>query len=404
VRPASEIDPLQKLGTQAEEIVDILGELGQAPERAKGKGKKVSEKKAGEKKASGKAKAKAKKAEPVVEAEVVAEPEPIVAPVVEPVVEPIVEPVVEAEPIVIPPIPTPMPEPVIEPSNPEPAPEKPKKEYHFLRDVIICVVILLFLLLGAFFFMRHQLSSWLESMINNDPVQTEVVVETNSEEIASAAEETEVNAEEPSMFDFDNLFSNIEMPDMSVLSSTKERLVSTCEDAYDDIKLWVMNLVQEVTGYFGIDDLGPIGLPSGEEEVIEEVAIEDVEIEEVMPEEITAEAVTPEEVVTEPVVKPAAAVKAVRSSIPSYKSAEYSEWITTEYIAYGSRLAWIAKKYYGDKIYWPYLYDANRDHISNPSNITVGTAIRVPKLSAAQRDTTSAAFKQLREEAYNAVR
>ena len=93
----------------------------------------------------------------------------------------------------------------------------------------------------------------------------------------------------------------------------------------------------------------------------------------------------------EPVVEPTETV---------YTPGQYNNWITTEYITEGSRLAWIAKKYYGNKVYWPYLYDANRDHITNPSNIVIGTPIRVPKLTAAQRDTTSAQFIQLREEAY----
>jgi phage tail protein X len=89
---------------------------------------------------------------------------------------------------------------------------------------------------------------------------------------------------------------------------------------------------------------------------------------------------------------------------PTVKAEPDQELLLTDEITYGSRLAWIAKKYYGDKAYWPYLYDANRDRIANPSAIPVGTQIRVPKLSAAQRDTTSAAFQALKEEAYSAAR
>ena len=69
-----------------------------------------------------------------------------------------------------------------------------------------------------------------------------------------------------------------------------------------------------------------------------------------------------------------------------------------------SRLAWISKRYYGSKVYWPYLYAANKDHIDNPSYIPVGTPIRIPKLTAADRDTTSAQFKQLKEAAEAALR
>ena len=83
---------------------------------------------------------------------------------------------------------------------------------------------------------------------------------------------------------------------------------------------------------------------------------------------------------------------------------KYKTLLLTEEITYGSRLAWISKKYYGHQRYWPYLYDANRDRITNPSLVPVGTPIRVPKLTAAQKDTTSAAFIQLKQEAVAAIR
>ena len=82
---------------------------------------------------------------------------------------------------------------------------------------------------------------------------------------------------------------------------------------------------------------------------------------------------------------------------------KYPDLITTEPMHEASRLTWMAKRYYGAKIYWPYLYDANRDVISNPHNIEVGTPIRVPKLTKLQLDTTNAqtmaTIESLREEA-----
>lgn len=236
----NETDPIKKLGAQAEEIVDILGELGQSPEE--------------------------KEVQPVV----APEPEPVAAPEPEPVVVPEPEPVVAPEPKVV------EPEPVAVP-QPEPEPEvkvAPKKEYHFVRDTLICVVILLMLLFVGYFFLRNEISGWIESLMQKP--------------------EQEIVIEEP---------------------------------------------------------------------VIEE----------------------PEVVVVE-------------------EEWTFDELLLTENIAEGSRLAWISKKYYGDKAYWPYLYEANKDHLSNPSLITVGTPIRVPKLSEAQKDTTSTQFQRLREKAYDALR
>ena len=82
----------------------------------------------------------------------------------------------------------------------------------------------------------------------------------------------------------------------------------------------------------------------------------------------------------------------------------YNDILLTEEITPGSRLAWIAKKHYGNKIYWPYLYDANKDHISHPNQIAIGTPIRVPRLTEAQMDTTSTAFLQLKQEAEEACK
>ena len=81
-------------------------------------------------------------------------------------------------------------------------------------------------------------------------------------------------------------------------------------------------------------------------------------------------------------------MEASRSVSPA--DGKYPELITTEAMHEASRLTWMAKRYYGAKIYWPYLYDANRDVIKNANNIEVGTPIRVPKLTDLQLDTTNA--------------
>ena len=255
------VDPLKKLGEQAEEIVDILGELGQGPkEKKSSKSSKVQEVQEKPKKPAPKKKVE-KKVEPV-------------------------EPVEPEEPVQGEPEKPFVPEAPVEPKKPEKPVEpeaqeetKAKKPYHFVRDTLICVVILLLLLLVGYFFLRNQLSGWIDELVQ-PKAQTERVEEVQK--------------------------------------------------------------VQEV------------------------------------PE-------TPE--VQEPV-----------------QEWRYDKLIKTEEIRPGSRLAWISKRYYGSKVYWPYLYAANKDHIDNPSYIPVGTPIRIPKLTAADRDTTSAQFKQLKEAAEAALR
>ena len=267
------IDPIKKLGEQADEIVGLLADLGQGPE-------------------AGVTEPEATVEEPKV---IVTEPE---ATVEEPKVI-VTEPeatVEEPEAIVT--------EPKVIVTEPEATVTEPKvivtepkkKKNHFVRDVLICVLILLLLLVGGYFFFRSQLSGLLESMTTPQP-QPEQVEESATQPLP------EENAE-------------------------------VAEESHSDLDL----------------------IPEGDipqQQILDEFnAISgDLEMEE------------------EP----------------------YSDLITTEPMHEGSRLTWMAKRFYGDKRFWPYLYDANRDRIVNPSNIDVGTPIRVPRLTREQMDTTNSA-------------
>ena len=291
-------DPIQKLGAQADEIVGILGELGQSPkEEPEATEPKVEEPEATEPKVE-----EPEATEPKVE-----EPEATEPKVVEPEA---TEPKVE-EPEAI--------EPKVEEPEPMPAP-KPKKRYHFVRDTLICVIILLLLLLVGYFFMREQIGGWIEEWMQPKP-QTEQVeqtaepVATDTISIAQEAEAVELSGEA----------SNANGEYISDEQILAEFLQASEED---DVQLEPTN--------------------------------------------------------------------------------EYPRLITTERIREGSRLAWISKRYYGAKIYWPYLYDANKDHLDDPNQIDVGTPIRIPKLTKTQLDTTNTAtiatLERLREKAEAAMK
>lgn len=155
----AEGDPIQKLGAQAEEIVDLLGDLGQSPkeEESKAEEPKAEEPKAEEQKAE----------EPVVVAPVV------VAPVVE------------------------------EPKPEEKKEEKPKKKSHFWRDTLICVVILLILLVIGYFFFREQVSGWVDSLVHLVKDKTELKVDEAAltDEENAVLFEDELNAAEQALAD-----------------------------------------------------------------------------------------------------------------------------------------------------------------------------------------------------------
>ena len=56
------------------------------------------------------------------------------------------------------------------------------------------------------------------------------------------------------------------------------------------------------------------------------------------------------------------------------------EYIAYETIAPGGRLALLARQYFGSRDFWCYIYQANKDVIRYPSNVPVGTVIKIPKL------------------------
>ncbi len=67
----------------------------------------------------------------------------------------------------------------------------------------------------------------------------------------------------------------------------------------------------------------------------------------------------------------------------------YTEFIASEMIKQGSRLTLMARRYYGSKDFWVYIYEANKVQIPNPDQISRGTLIRIPKLDPRLIDVTN---------------
>ena len=96
---------------------------------------------------------------------------------------------------------------------------------------------------------------------------------------------------------------------------------------------------------------------------------------------------------TETTEEPAAFIPAEQPV--TYPPREYKRFIKTEALSPGSRLAWVAYKYYGNKDLWVFIYEANRDRLKHPSQIVVGTRIRIPELDDELRDTNNPATRAL---------
>ena len=73
----------------------------------------------------------------------------------------------------------------------------------------------------------------------------------------------------------------------------------------------------------------------------------------------------------------------------------YTEFIATETVGKGSRLAYLARKYYGQTDLWVFIYEANRDRFPNPNDIKAGDKLRIPKLSSELQDLNNPATRQL---------
>lgn len=136
------------------------------------------------------------------------------------------------------------------------------------------------------------------------------------------------------------------------------------------IEVWVNHLQEKAGQEISVSSSPIEEIISGNEETDEIEAIDEIQTDETSNDTI-------------------AIVAQEESAQQTDTQGEYTEFITTEILAKDSRLAWVAKKHYGEKKFWVYIYDANRDRLTNPSVILPGTRLRIPKLSKSQMDLTN---------------
>jgi nucleoid DNA-binding protein len=93
----------------------------------------------------------------------------------------------------------------------------------------------------------------------------------------------------------------------------------------------------------------------------------------------------PEEVYEEPIAEPAP-VAAVPSTPAPRKTIA-----TTVRVERGDRLNLFALKYYGNKVFWVYIYQRNQSKLTDPDNIPVGIDLLIPAAGDYQIDANSPA-------------
>lgn len=102
---------------------------------------------------------------------------------------------------------------------------------------------------------------------------------------------------------------------------------------------------------------------------------------------------------TEPAqTTPAESTQSAPSSMKPYyddNQRKFTEFQATEVVGKDSRLAWVAKKHYGEKALWVFIYEANRDRLNAPDHVLPGMELRIPKLPAELRDINNPETKAL---------
>ena len=76
---------------------------------------------------------------------------------------------------------------------------------------------------------------------------------------------------------------------------------------------------------------------------------------------------------------------------------KFTEFQRDEIVGQDSRLAWVAKKRYGEKAYWVFIYEVNRNQLNSPDYVLPGMQLRVPKLPKELSDPNDPETKALLE-------
>lgn len=69
-----------------------------------------------------------------------------------------------------------------------------------------------------------------------------------------------------------------------------------------------------------------------------------------------------------------------------FENRKYTEFIDTVTISAGVTMAQLADQYWGSRLFWVYIFEANKDKIANANRISVGTELRIPKLDSRLTD------------------
>ena len=396
-------DPMRKLGEQADEIVDILAELGQVPagEEKKAEGEEVKSEKAKKPKKATKAKAEKPKAKKTKK-----ETTKIEAPTTE----------------------EPKTEPTTEPATPTTAKKACKCACNCKWIWWVLGAVILAGAVGTGVYYKEKIVGWWQctSIMNKKIKHTDYHdMITSNKHIKTQEVATEKNAISEW---WNDIYSNVEAWDIKGKIESWN-IDETIVGWWECIKFWEKE--KEVTTVPTIpatptlsgQEVKPLepkapvppangfnydrmpGIETAYAEGTEDYAlIEAVETLEETVEQVVEEAtiiiesevetaVETVETIIEEVEEEVIATVAL-ADLPRV----YTRFVGTETVSKDSRLTWIAYKYYGSKDLWVFIYEANRDIISNPAKIKAGQKLRIPKLDEKYTDLNNPELRELVDE------
>lgn len=338
-------DPIKKLGEQANEIVDILAELGQAPET---------------KEVITDTKKNTAEAETVLEesvaVEIASKPE-----ITEKAKEPVAAPV-----------------------------NKKKRRWTWLLWVI--VVILLAGAIGAAVYYQEQIIGWWQcTKIMERPIKRsqyhDIITTRKTPKTALQSKTDEYNPK------FGNIRETIigwwesiqcwketaeEEIDTTTPISTYILPTQSQTSTLTNANIGELNYNCTPGLQLAVDTMSADTVDETVEETIEET-IEEVGVMAEVIKEASEEVIVEETPTTALIDQPR----------------EYTTFIGTEVVGKDSRLTLIAYKYYGNKDLWVFIYEANRDIITHPARVTPGQKLRIPQLENKYLDLSNPELRQL---------
>lgn len=206
-----------------------------------------------------------------------------------------------------------------------------------------------------------------EDMSNNirpEVVEDEIVTDENHNEGKKSEQKTDVGTSEP-VYE-----SELSSADTEITEEVGDFNVHICSTRPRKFPIWGFVCGMAVGAIVGAAATYFILVPRGQAESSEEIKKDEQHVAELLGEKITAaSADTMSEVCPDTITTPTVLTE---TTVP------VAEKDTVIYDTVTSTLAQLSRKHFGSYEFWVYIYEENRDVISDPDRVEPNTRVRIP--------------------------